>query len=120
MSYNFHLVTQDDFVVQLHLTSQGLQGLQVFIQRVLGYGCAVHPALIEPVQPSAMLQQHSRPCRNTACLQLLASKKLKLLIKWNLDEFLIRYYTMCFTSHNTITIEVIPRSQNDTKNNFLI
>lgn len=120
MSNNFHLVTQDDFVVELHLTSQGLQGLQVFIQRVLGYGCAVHPALIEPVQPSAMLQQHSRPCRNTACLQLLASKKLKLLIKWNLDEFLIRYYTMCFTSHNTITIEVIPRSQNDTKNNFLI
>lgn len=120
MPYNFHLVTQHDFVVQLHLTSQGLQGLQVFIQRLLGYGCAVHPALIEPVQPSAMLQQNSRPCRNTACLQHLASKKVKLLIKWNLDEFLITYYTISFTSHNTINIEVSPRSQNDTKNNLLI
>lgn len=120
MPYNFHVVTQHDFVVQLHLTSQGLQGLQLFIQRLLGYGCAVHPALIEPVQPSAMLQQNSRPCRNTACLQLFASKKVKLLIKWNLDEFLITYYTISFTSHNTINIEVSPRSQNDTKNSLLI
>lgn len=68
-----HLVRQHDCVVKLHLTSQGLQGLQVFTQRLLRYGCSVHPDLIGPVQASATLLKDSRPCRNFACLQLLAS-----------------------------------------------